>query len=192
MVKLIILETNLVNRVETAQDALNRLVESVQSQLLETNSVTLTTKKPNTVNGDESNSEHVQEEYASESQCILEEFLEKVNSHLHKTFNGCIFLRNPYSPILLQHSCWGDSFIVGSVKGDEWSLSLIRNNRVNVSTFTNEWVEITGEMRFTQPISPSSSYPQTILFLLVEVGHRSIYTIIFVIDAIFSVLLRVF
>ena len=107
---------------------------------------------------------------SSESQCILEAFLEKVNSQLNKSFDGCIFLRNPYSPIFLQHSCWGDSFIIGSVKGDEWSLSLIRNNRVNSSTFTSEWVEITGEMRFTQPISPSSSSTQAILFLLVEVS----------------------
>lgn len=147
-----IVDTKVVAPIPQMLPSLKELWKSAEESLLESNTVTLV----------------VGEEEHTSSLPMLEKLVDAVNQQLGKSYNSCILLRNPYSPIFFQHSQWGDSFLMGCITGEEWSLSMIRDDRQNTSSFSSEWIEIGGEMRFTQPICPTS-VNTAILFILIEV-----------------------
>lgn len=152
-----IVDTKVVSPIPQILPFLKELWKSTEESLLESNAVTL-------VVGEEGNANNIP---------ILKKLVDSVNQQFGKSYNSCILLRNPYSPIFFQHSQWGNSFLMGCITEEEWSLSIIRDDRQNTSSFSSEWIEIGGEMRFTQPICPTSANT-AVLFIMIEVDSSSV------------------
>ena len=99
----------------------------------------------------------------------LTSFLSLLNNQLSTSYDSLLVFNKSSISLSLPHNLWGDSFVLGTLDSNPWSVRCQQSGRVWTSEVVHDWIQVSSRIRFTKSVIVKAS-EGSMLFVTVEVG----------------------